>query len=371
MALALNSDSSRDLRKECAEILESLKHLSEAVTLYEKADCYEKAASCYIQLKKWHKVGELLPRITSPKIHLQYAKAKEADGQYAEAAKAYETAHDWESAIRVNLDPLNNPEKAVRLVQETKSVEGAKLVAKFFQQLNDYRSAIRFLVMSQCHEEAFQLASRHKQLELYGDILLEAREDVSAQYQASENDYRSLALHFEAERKSLLAGKYFYFAGDFSKAMKHLLRCAQNKGEESEAIGLAIETVASSKDDRLGTQLIDFLIGNVDGSPRDPKYLFELYMALEKYREAAKTAIIVANEEQVNGNYRNAHDVLLAMYQELRQRGLKIPAEMEANLMLLHSYILVRLHVRRNDHLKSARMLVRVANNISKFPSRE
>lgn len=28
------------------------------------------------------KVGELLPHVTSPKIHLQYAKAKEADGKY-------------------------------------------------------------------------------------------------------------------------------------------------------------------------------------------------------------------------------------------------------------------------------------------------
>ncbi|KAL3267292.1 hypothetical protein HHI36_011423 [Cryptolaemus montrouzieri] len=39
------------------------------------------------------------------------------------------------------------------------------------------------------------------------------------------------------------------------------------------------------------------------------------------------------------------------------------------NLLLLHSYILVRLHVKRGDHLKGARLLIRVANHISKFPS--
>lgn len=43
---------------------------------------------------------------------------------------------------------------------------------------------------------------------------------------------------------------------------------------------------------------------------------------------------------------------------------------MQNNLRLLHSYILVRLHVKKNDHLRGARMLIRVANNISKFPSR-
>lgn len=30
------------------------------------------------------KVGELLPHVSSPKIHLQYAKAKEADGRFVQ-----------------------------------------------------------------------------------------------------------------------------------------------------------------------------------------------------------------------------------------------------------------------------------------------
>ena len=42
---------------------------------------------------------------------------------------------------------------------------------------------------------------------------------------------------------------------------------------------------------------------------------------------------------------------------------------MANNLMILHSYTLARLHVRRGDHLAGARMLLRVANNISKFPA--
>lgn len=71
-----------------------------------------------------------------------------------------------------------------------------------------------------------------------------------------------------------------------------------------------------------------------------------------------------------SGNYRNAHDVLFGMYQELKRNKINTPLEMQNNLRLLHSYILVRLHVKRNDHLRGARMLIRVANNISKFPSR-
>lgn len=32
---------------------------------------------------------------------------------------------------------------------------------------------------------------------------------------------------------------------------------------------------------------------------------------------------------------------------------------------------LFQIHVKNGDHMKGARMLIRVANNISKFPSRE
>lgn len=84
-----------------------LQQFSEAAQLYEKGLYYDKAASVYIRCKNWWakppglsivlpshfnltfsfsvvraKVGELLPNVSSPKIHFQYAKAKEADGKW-------------------------------------------------------------------------------------------------------------------------------------------------------------------------------------------------------------------------------------------------------------------------------------------------
>ena len=44
------------------------------------------------------------------------------------------------------------------------------------------------------------------------------------------------------------------------------------------------------------------------------------------------------------GNYRNAHDVLFYMYSELNKHDIKIPAEMVQSLMILHSYILVKVY---------------------------
>ncbi|XP_054000054.1 WD repeat-containing protein 19 [Hylaeus anthracinus] len=364
VSIAMDNESSRQLRKECAEILETMKQFNEAALLYEKTEYFDKAASAYIKLKNWQKVGQLLPQISSAKINIQYAKAKEAEGRYEEAAKAYESAKDYENIIRINLEYLNNPARSVEVVQQTKSIEGAKLVAKYFQKMNDYNSAIKFLILSTCHDEAFQLANQHGKMELYGEILLNTVDDSNAR----KEDFRSLAMHFESQKNNLLAGKYYFHAKEYQKALRHLLKAAQLMTDEDEVFTLAIDTVASSKDDKLANQLIDFLLGG-DGLPKDPKYLFRLYMARKQYREAAKTAVIIANEEQTSGNYRNAHDVLFSMYQELKRNKINIPLEMQNNLRLLHSYILVRLHVKKSDHLRGARMLIRVANNISKFPS--
>uniref|UniRef100_A0ABI7Z671 WD repeat domain 19 n=1 Tax=Felis catus TaxID=9685 RepID=A0ABI7Z671_FELCA len=350
---------SRVLKRDCGAILENMKQFSEAAQLYEKGLYYDKAASVYIRCKNWAKVGELLPRVSSPKIHLQYAKAKEADGRYKEAVVAYENAKQWNSVIRIYLDHLNNPEKAVSIVRETQSLDGAKMVARFFLQLGDYGSAIQFLVMSKCNNEAFTLAQQHNKMEIYADII--------GSEGTTNEDYQSIALYFEGEKRHFQAGKFFLLCGQYSRALKHFLKCPSP--EENAAIEMAIETVGQAKDELLTSQLIDHLMGESDGMPKDAKYLFRLYMALKQYREAARTAIIIAREEQSAGNYRNAHDVLFSMYAELKSQKIKIPSEMATNLMILHSYILVKIHVKNGDHMKGARMLIRVANNISKFPS--
>lgn len=233
------------LLKDCAQLLEEEKQYSHAAALYDHAGNTEKAASLYIKLKSWLKVEALLPKINSPSIHIQYAKAKEAEGRYSDALKSYLKAQDYESAIRLNLDKLDDIDEAVNLVQETKSVQGAKMVANYFQNSDDPSSAIKFLVMSLCYDEAFQLARKNGKLHLYGEILIQTS-------QARPEDFRSLALHFEGEKNHLLAGKFYFHAGEYSKAMSHLLKTQSgSEEEENEAISIAIDAAAASDDERL------------------------------------------------------------------------------------------------------------------------
>ena len=66
---------------------------------------------------------------------------------------ADEAARDYDSAVRLFLDKLNHPENSVRIVKQTRSTEGATMVARFFIKLGDFSSAIQFLVIS--HNRTF------------------------------------------------------------------------------------------------------------------------------------------------------------------------------------------------------------------------
>lgn len=238
------------------------------------------------------------------------------------------------------------------------------MLAKFYQSINDYESALQFLIHCGCVNEAFQLAQKHNKLKHYGE-LLEKHDGAKA------SEFLVLAQYFENEKYTLLTGKYYFLAKEYAKALKLLLKASSFGNDEQQALSLAIDCVASSNDDRLAAQLIDFLLGETDGTSKDPKLLFRLYMARKQFREAAKTSVIISNQEQISGNYRSAHDLLFSMYQELRRNSLTVGNDMKINLILLHRYILVRTHVKRGDHQMAAKLLVKVAKNISQFPSRE
>lgn len=346
------------LFRECAALLDQMNQFADSAVMYEAAGQPDKAASMYIKMKNWSKVAALLPTISSPKLVAQYARAREADGSYKEAADAYEQAKDYDNLIRVSLQHLREPDRAVQAVKLTGSVEGAKLVANFFLGLGDHSSAIQFLVLSNQSGEAFKLAQQHGKMDLYAKYVGSG---------ASTDDFGSVALVFEKEGNFLDAGRFFIKAGQHAKGVKLLLKCADAGGNEP--LDLAIEAVGQANDAELTREVMAYLMGDEMTEPKEPKYLFRLYMALKQYSEAARTALIIAKGEREAGNYRNAHDLLLSMYRQLQQESICIPQEMAQDLLLLHSYILVKAHVKRGDHLRGARMLIRVANSISQFPA--
>jgi WD repeat-containing protein 19 len=87
VALA-NELQDRDCCRDCAAILEGLKQWQDAARLWERGEVPDKAAAIYIKTKNWGAAAPLMARIASPKLHAEFAKAKEAEGRYDEAATA-------------------------------------------------------------------------------------------------------------------------------------------------------------------------------------------------------------------------------------------------------------------------------------------
>lgn len=92
--------------------------------------------------------GPLLDKITSPAILIMVAKAKEAEKNYREAEKAYERANDYENVIRLNLENLDNPEKAKHIFRNKSQLpQCALMIANYCEKRGYKKEAIEFLVL--------------------------------------------------------------------------------------------------------------------------------------------------------------------------------------------------------------------------------
>ncbi|GMR42999.1 hypothetical protein PMAYCL1PPCAC_13194, partial [Pristionchus mayeri] len=347
----------RVVKRDCAIILEELRQYSDAAVLFEQGRYYDRAAAVCLKAKNWVKVAELLPNVRSPKIHSQYGKVMEADQKYKQAAIAYKNARDYDNLVRMLLHHLNMPEEAVAIVRESRSAEGAKLVANFFLELGDHSSAIKFLVMSQCYADAYYHAEQHMKMGEYAEAL---------GTNGTTEQYAQIADYYLSQGNMVEAGRYYLYASNHQLALNLLL--SEENGENSTAISLAIDACVMSRDQGLRKQLMTFLMGEDDGRPKDPRFIFKMFVAFGQTREAARTAVLIARDEQERGSSRIAHKMLHGMYKELHVKGMRVPKDMDDLLMYIHSYLITKRLIQRNEMKYAARMLLRTAANISLFP---
>ena len=171
-----------------------------------------------------------------------------------------------------------------------------------------------------------------------------------------------MAAWFEGRGAFARAAELYSECGQFQRALGLFLRCGEAE------LPRAIDMAGRARSDVVTHALIDFLMGEADGAPKDPKWVFKLYLALGDFAQASKTAGIIADQEQRQGNYKVAHGVLLETCRALQAAGARRPRALARALQLLHSYLLVRRLVKLEAHEAAARMCVRVSRSISRFP---
>ena len=354
-----NEISDAQLYVECGDILEQQKQYVEAVQMYNKSEQWERSAfmyTKYIIKGDKSKIGEasaIMKKVRNDQLNAAFAKACAAAGRYDDALAAYERAGYVEKVVELNLRHLDQVQAAFDLVRSTASTEGALLVADYCSETSDFRGAIEFLLLANKHDDAFKLAQTQGLVEVYAS---QQGEGISAEHALK------IAHYYEKAQEFGKAGRFYSMCGQFPRALKLFMQCGDRE------ISAAIDVVGKSQNEGLTHLLIDFLVGEKDGMPKDPNYIYRLYMALKKFEDAAKTALIIAKQEQDMGNYNIARGVLYETIRQLEDAAIKVPLQLRQHFVLLHSYILVKSLVRCGDHSGAARMLLRVAQNVSKFP---
>lgn len=80
------------------------------------------------------------------------------------------------------------------------------------------------------------------------------------------------------------AGHFYSLCGQYARALKLYLQCGDKE------VDRAIEVVGKARNDHLTHTLIDFLMGETDGVPKEPFHIYRLYMALGNYTQVKSEA---------------------------------------------------------------------------------
>ncbi|GBF91989.1 hypothetical protein Rsub_04713 [Raphidocelis subcapitata] len=370
------------LWKACAQILESAGHPPEAAELFERCGLFEKAAAIHIASKNLAAAAPLMARVASPKLQLAFARAKEAQGRWQEAAVAYEAGGDVSSAVRLLLEKLDAPSRAAAIVRKAgpgAAPDAAAAVARHCLAARDARAA------------AFDVAASRGEMDAFAALV---GAGASAKSEAGPR-VEKIAAYYEARGQPERAADAWARAEQRERAARLYLQVGTTA-----AISKAIALVeASGGDAQLAAAILDHLntapageqarpaaggAASAEGAGADSggggggaaaagevgveELRFRLHMALGRLPEAARSALEDARREQDAGNYRAAHAKLLRAVRQIAALGARPPQELVSALALIHSYVIVRGLVARDDHATAARMLVRVAQSISRFP---
>lgn len=316
----------KDLVWEIATALEEVKAHAEAAELFEKSEDYEKAATLYIASKNFKKAEKLIDKLHTPKVLASLAKMKETEGKFKDAETAYVRARDWESVIKLNLTKLNDYNRAVTIFKEKSSTQAcANILAEYCEQKGMRAETIKFMVLAGKHNDAFSKAQVYQEMDMYADSLEEM----------NEKEALKIAQYYEGVSKFKHAGMYYEKATKYTNA----LDCYLQAGDD--ALNNAIDCVSKSQNETLFFKMLDYLEGDDSHDPKDPKYAFKLYLMFGKIDEASKIAIAIVKSEMEDGNYKEAHRIVIDMLTEILERKAKISFELIQKIIIIHSYTLV------------------------------
>jgi WD repeat-containing protein 19 len=102
------------------------------------------------------------------------------------------------------------------------------------------------------------------------------------------DEHLKIAQYYEGKSKWGNAAKHYEKSEQYSKALKLYIQDGESRIPEM------IEMVAKVKLDALTHELVDYLMGESDGVPKEPQHTFRLYKETGQVGQAVKIAVSIA-----------------------------------------------------------------------------
>jgi WD repeat-containing protein 19 len=336
---------------ECARILERLAAFSQAAELFCRIDEWNLGAQCYLRANDLKSAGGLVGKVSDTKVLRSIGLQIERAGQLEPAVVAFERGNDWESNVRVLLKI--NLDRAAAVARDHPMVGVCRLVAEHCIQLGNFRYAIEFLVRAGRSDDAFRIAEVHNKMDELAELIGD---------NGTPEQYEAIGNYFCTRNQMIQAAKFFTLGQDPARA----LNCYMSDGSDP-AMDLAIDLAERVPDRELREQLLEYLTVNMTQG-RDIRYLMRMFIIMKQFEEAAITATRIADEFRTHGEYKAARDLLFDVMKQLLKHSVPVSSEMRQNLMLLHSYLLIKVQ-REKNRIVAALLLRRLSKFVSKFPA--
>ena len=307
-----------ELLKACGAILEDAGRLPDAADLFERAGLPERAAAIHIAARNFAAAAPLMAQVKSARLQLVYAKAKEAQGRWAEAAAAYEAAGDAAAAARLCLEKLGAPARAAALARAAGpggAPEAAAAVARHCLAARDAHSAVEFLLLAGQVDQAFDVAASHGEVDAFAALVGNGGGGGAEAARVAE--------YYEARGQLEAAGDVWARGGDRARAAELYLRAGgavgarratalfEASGGDTELAGLILGLLDGAAGGEGGGRVTTAAAvaaatasaGATQGFDGEESARHELrlrlLMALGRLPEAAKSALELARRDQV------------------------------------------------------------------------
>ncbi|CAM9937918.1 intraflagellar transport protein 140 homolog isoform X2 [Lampetra fluviatilis] len=253
-----------------AKYLEETGDFDAAITYYEKSETHKFEVPRML-FEDQHALENYINKNKDASLLKWWAQYLESTGAMDAALKAYESAHDYLSLVRVYCF-LGNTQKASEIASETGNKAASYHLARQYEAQDDFKQAINFYTRAQAFNNAIRLCKEHKlDDQLMNLALLSTPEDMmdTAQYYEENGN--------QMDRAVML----YHKAGHFSKALE-LAFATQQFG----ALQLIAEELDEKSDPALLARCSDFFIQHQHYSKA-----VELLVAAKKFHEALKLCL--------------------------------------------------------------------------------